>query len=212
MTTVFVCPSVHGIQRLCLILCLLLVAACAGKEGPEPAKEKEKDLSGFSGKYNAEAEKAFAEARVLWRRTIASVSAAEVCTNPEKAVTLLDKAISLEPDYAEAFLRRGLAKSELGQRDGAFEDATKAIRIRPSSEFYAYRGLISLRAGQERAAARDLEYALKEDSSQFRAHNFLGVLSLSQKDSRKACSHFKDGCSAGDCSFLEAARKEKICP
>ena len=212
MSTTFNSRPVGAARVFFGMLCLVLLTACAGKEGPESAKASEKNLSGLSGKRNPEAEKAFAEARVLWRRTISSVSAAEVCSDPEKAVALLDKAISLEPDYAEALLRRGLAKSELGQREEAFEDATKAIRITPSSEFYAYRGLISIRAGQERAAERDLEYALKQDASQYRAHNFLGVISLTRNDSRKACTHFKDGCSAGDCSFLEAARSEKVCP
>lgn len=196
------------------VLCLAL-AACAGKEAPAPSAPPatpERDLSGHSGKFNPEAEQAFAEARVLWPREIASVKAAEVSSDPEKAVALLDKAIAIEPKYAEAYLRRGLAKSELGEREGAFDDLTEAVRLDPAPASYAYRGLVCLRAGEERAAQRELEYSLKLRPSQHLAHNLMGVLHLRRDKKSQACENFKKGCSNGDCSFIESARREKICP
>lgn len=205
-----------------IAFCLML-AACAGKESPQPSAAPpapesppdpapEKDFIGPSGKYKPEAEQAFAEARVLWRRDVASVSAAESCTDPEKAVSLLSKAISLEPKYAEAYVRRGLARSELGKREEAFDDLTEAVRLNASPESYAYRGLVCLRAGEERAAQRDLQYSLKLKSSQHLAHNLMGVLELKRDKKSLACESFTKGCSNGDCAFIESARKEKICP
>lgn len=177
-----------------------------------PAPKTEIELSGYSGKFRPEAERAYAEARVLWKRQLSSLADAEVCVDPAKAVELLDKAIALEPGYAEAYARRGLARSELGEREEAFDDLTAAIRLHASAENYAYRALVSIRAGGTRAARRDLEYSLKLDAGQSRAHNFLGVLALSLDDAQEACQGFQAGCSKGDCTFLEAARQEKICP
>ena len=159
-----------------------------------------------------EAEKLYTEALGLWRHPLASVSAAEISTDPEKAATLLDRAIDLEPGYAEAYARRGLARSELNLREEAFDDLTTAIRLQPKPESYAYRALALMRSGQQKAARRDLEYALKLDASSSAAHNYLGLLALNGDKKMEACSNFRKGCSAGDCTFLSAARAEKICP
>ncbi len=136
----------------------------------------------------------------------------ERCSDPEKALSLLSKAISLDPRYAEAYLRRGLAKSELGEGEEAFEDVTAGIRLQPTAQGYAYRGLVSLRSGQKNAAEKDLRHSLKLDPKQHLAHNYLGTLALSENNQAKACASFKEGCAQGDCSFLETSKKEGICP
>lgn len=172
----------------------------------------ETEGTGLPGGYKPEAEQAFAEARVLWRRQISTLADAEICSDPEKAVGLLDKVIALEPAYAEAYARRGLALSELGRREEAFDDLTAAVRLDPKPDYYSYRALVSMRGGDERAATRDLDYSLKKRPDQSRAHNFKGVLALGRGDTTAACRAFGKGCSAGDCTFLEAAREEKVCP
>lgn len=180
--------------------------------GQETEQQRQADMAGLSGRYKPEAEQAFAEARVLWKRQLSSLADAEVCSDPEKAVTLLDKAIGLEPEYSDAYARRGLAQSERGKREEAFDDLTAAIRFEPKPEYYAYRALASIRGGDGRAAARDLAYSLKKQPEQSRAHNFKGVLELGEDNKTAACSSFTKGCSNGDCSFIEAAREAKICP
>lgn len=170
------------------------------------------EQAALPGVYKPEAERAFAEARVLWKPELSGLADAEICSDPEKAVELLDKAIALEPEYAEAYARRGLALSELGRREEAFDDLTAAIRLGSKPDYYAYRALVSMRGGDERAAARDLDYSLKKQPDQSRAYNFKGVLALGAGDKKAACQAFARGCSNGDCSFLEAAREEKTCP
>lgn len=188
----------------------LILSGCAAQLSGDAGTRRE-NLAGLSGKMNPEAETAFGQARVLWKRTLSSVSAVERCTDPEKAVALLNRAISLEPAYAEAYIRRGLAKSELGQREEAFTDLTAGIRLRPTAEAYAYRALVSIRARQIRAAQKDLEHSLQKDPRQNLAYNINGVLALMLDNKPEACAQFRQGCSNGDCSFLEAAEKEKIC-
>lgn len=189
----------------------IALAGCATgqRSDPSPSGEQQTRLSGSA---HPEAEQAFEQAMLLWKRAPASVSVGESCSDPAKAVELLDKAVTLDPAYAAAYLRRGLAKSEMGQKEESFDDVTAAIRLKPSAEAYAYRALVSIRAGQPRAAQKDLAYALEKTPKHPLALNFSGVLALTMGNTTEACAQFKQGCSAGDCSFLESAKANSICP
>lgn len=175
-----------------------------GGLGAAPAAQGGQQLR----KRPVEAERAYSEALALWEKS----SLGEVCSDPQRATALLDKAVSLAPEYGEAYLRRGLAKSELNEPEEAFEDATRGLRLVPTAESYALRGLVLMRGRQNKAARRDLEYSLSTNPSQHLAHNLLGALALSEEKDQEACASFKAGCDNGDCFFLETARKEKICP
>ena len=198
-------------RLLCCFLLLVLCAGCASKGAPETAQPKSNPM-GLSGKLNPEAETAFSQARVLWRSSQAlQTRTSEVCSNPEEAITLLDKAISLEPGFAAAYVRRGLAKSDLGQHEAAFDDATAGIRLDPTPENYAYRGLISTKAKDYTAARKDLDYSLERNPSQHLAWTLRGVLSLLEGNDKAACDDFKNACSRGDCSRLDVAQQEGLC-
>lgn len=178
---------------------VLFLAACGGHEPLKP-----NNPMGLSGKINTEAETAYARARVLWKD-------GEICTDPKLAVELLDKAITLEPKYAEAYLRRGLAKSDLRDWDGAFDDLSRSIRIKSTAEAYAYRGLISMRGGNSIGARKDLGRSIEMNPGQHRAWNFRGALSLLEGDQVAACKDFDKGCSNGDCIGYESAVKSGAC-
>ncbi|MCL2123136.1 MAG: tetratricopeptide repeat protein [Desulfovibrionaceae bacterium] len=183
--------------HLCLVVVLL--AACAGRESAPPPP----DARGLSGKRSEEAELLFAKAHVLWK--------GDTCTEPLEAVQMLDEAIAKDPDFAAAWVYRGLAHSELGKREEAFDDLTKAIRLEPRAEYYADRGLVSLRAGVFSAARRDLDYSLKKDQKQYRAWNILGETALREGNTEQACAYYARGCSNGNCEPLQRARKDGRC-
>lgn len=201
------------LKNISLLLLAILGVALSGcaTSGSDVSRTSGENLAGLSGRHTPEAETAFTQARVLWKKSLSSASGVEVCTEPEQAIVLLDKAIRLDPNYAEAYVRRGLARSELGQREEAFADLTTGIRLHPSAEAYAYRALVSIRAKQVRAAHKDLDYSLEKDPKQHLARNIMGVLALFLENRPEACTQFQQGCSAGDCSFLEAAKADKIC-
>lgn len=160
--------------------------------------------TGVSGVHNPEAEQLFAKAHVLWGRD-------ELCSDPEKALDYLDRALELEPDYAEALMRRALAENQLGYFDDAFDDATRAIRLSPTPQNYAFRGYVLLMQRQSAGARADIDHALQQDASLYRAWNFLAAVNLLDGDTEAACASFVKACSNGDCRGLEAARKEKVC-
>ncbi len=59
----------------------------------------------------------------------------------EEAMKDYDKAIELNPQYAEAYNNRGIAKAELGRNEEAMKDYDKAIELNPQyAEAYNNRG------------------------------------------------------------------------
>lgn len=187
-----------SIRVLVLLVCVG-IAGCGDKElGPH-------NPMGLSGKRNPEAEAAFARAHVLWDKH-------DVCSDPPQAVELLDKAIRLEPEYSEAYLRRGLARSDLKDWDGAFDDLSKAVRIAPTAEAYAFRGLVSMRGGNYLGARKDLDRSLSISKRQHRAWNFRGALNRLEGRQKDACNDFEEGCDYGDCIGLETSRELGECP
>jgi Flp pilus assembly protein TadD len=58
------------------------------------------------------------------------------------AIADYSRAISLKPDYAIAYYRRGLSRERIGDRAGAIADYSSAISLKPNwSEVYLSRGL-----------------------------------------------------------------------
>lgn len=187
------------VRILMLVMVVAMLTACGAQQAPKPVNPM-----GLSGKVTPEAEKYYALARVLWGKN-------DACSDPQQAVIYLDKAIAAQPDYAEAYLRRGLALSDLGRYDEAFDDLTKSIRLAPTPSAYAYRGLVSLRMGNLLGARKDVDHALELDPKLARAWNTRAGVKLQLDDIAGACSDFEKGCSSGDCTGLESARKDELC-
>ena len=184
------------------LLSILALPGCSLLE-PEKMPPKPANPTGVSGKHDPQAEQLFAKAHILWK--------GETCTDPEKALEYLDEALKIEPDYPQALIRRGLALSQLGYADDAFDDLTKAIRIEPSAEAYLSRGICLFQQGNTAGARKDLEEALRRDDSSYRVWNILGAVALKEGKEQEACESFEKACSTGDCAGIEAARREKIC-
>ena len=196
-------------------LCALLLSGCGLFTSSDPVKpgesapveEKKPALTGQvqPSTPTQEAETLYAKAHVLWKQN------SDVCSDPALAVHLLDQAIAIMPDYADAYMRRGLAYSEMGRDEEAFADLTQAIRLNPRPDRYAYRGLGLIRQQNLGGARRDLDQSIKMDKSQYRAWNFRAVISMMENKDAQACSDFKTGCANGDCIGYNAAKKEGIC-
>ena len=187
--------------------CSILLTGCGLFTSSEPAREEKPVLTGQvePSTPSQEAEILYAKAHVLWKQN------SDVCSDPALAVHLLDQAIAIMPDYADAYMRRGLAYSEMGRDEEAFADLTQAIRLNPRPDRYAYRGLGLIRQQNLGGARRDLDQSIKMDKSQYRAWNFRAVINVMENKDAEACSDFKTGCANGDCTGYNVSRKEGIC-
>lgn len=160
---------------------------------------------GLSGKVAPQAEKHFALARILWGQDGA------IASNPLLAIKHLDEAIEAQPDYAEAYLWRAKAWSELGEHEKAFDDITASIRILPTPKAYATRGLVSIRMGNFLGATRDLDYAIAHDAKLAEAFETRAIVHLQSGDVEQGCSDLLQACELGLCEGIEAAQSDGLC-
>ncbi len=72
-----------------------------------------------------------------------------------------DQAIALDPDFADAYIQRGIARDDNGDRDGAIVEYNKAIAIAPGSpEAYRNRGIAKRGKGDFAGAIADHDKAI----------------------------------------------------
>lgn len=157
----------HFLSRRSFYLVLALALLCFGCASASPEeKAPPRDLAGFAPGLNKDAQNLYAKARILWNTD-------EHCSNPELALEYLEVAIALEPEYADAYMRKALAASQLGEWDEAFADSSRAIRLEQKADNYALRSLIFMREGNYLGAAQDLERARSIDPKNSRAQEYL---------------------------------------
>ncbi len=101
----------------------LLAEAKLSKTLKERLREKEEQLK--RAKRRAEAQKLYWQAEEIAGDLLVQRRGG----NLEKAIELLTKAIEIDPEYADAYFKRGLAKYSLWDFRGAFFDMLKANEI-----------------------------------------------------------------------------------
>ena len=83
----------------------------------------------------------------------------------EKAVKTYDRAIALDPDFADAYYNRGVAKIRLKEFREAIEDFDKAITLKPDDIFcYFNRGVAKDQLKEFREAIEDFDKAIDLDT------------------------------------------------
>ncbi|MEZ6853916.1 tetratricopeptide repeat protein [Halodesulfovibrio aestuarii] len=187
------------------ILFLLLVAACllSGCSGGVVKANVSSNPTGVSGKLNREAELAYAKAHVLWKNG--------VCEDPAKAAGLLREALRLEPEYGEAWLRRGRLLIQFAEYEAAVRDLDKAVRYYPKSISYAYRGYAEFGLGNYLGAQKNYDMALDLDSANGTAWNFLGELLIAELKVDEGCEALAEGAELGFNAPYDDALASGVC-
>ena len=93
-----------------------------------------------------------------------------------KAIKDYDQAITLDPQYAEAYYNRGLAKGAQGRHEEAIHDFTQAIAINSKYvEVYYNRGFAKYKLGRNEEAIEDYDQTIALDSKHVYAYNNRGI-------------------------------------
>ena len=120
----------------------------------------------------------------------------------DRAIAYFNKAIEINPKYADAYNNRGNAYAKKGQYDKAIADYNKAIEINPRfAAAYNNRGNAYMGNGQYDKAISDYNKAIEinpRDAFAYDNRGFVYMVKLGNKN--KACSDWKRACELGDCS------------
>src|SRR5262245_57279698 len=83
-------------------------------------------------------------------------------SDPDEKIRCYNEAIRLNPDLAEAYNNRAIARGAKGDRDGALRDYGEAIRLKPDlAEAYNNRGNARRAKGDLDGALRDYDEAIR---------------------------------------------------
>jgi len=111
----------------------------------------------------------------------------------DEELRFFSEAIRLEPDFAEAFYNRGLARGAKGDFDGAIEDYIDAIRLKPDlAEAYNSRGLARRAKGDLDAALQDYNEAIRLKPDSASAFNNRGAAQWAKGDLESAIKDYKE--------------------
>lgn len=133
-------------------------------------------------------------------------------SNQKKAIEYLNKAIKLQPDYADAYNERGIAFTQLGQKPKAIEDFNKAISLKPeNANFYNNRGIVYYQLGQYQRTIDDSNVAIRLKPDNANSYNNRGASYLEMGNKKLGCRDLKKACALKQCVFLESAKSKGIC-
>lgn len=131
---------------------------------------------------------------------------------PEKALDVIEKALSNWPDDATLLSERGVIYFHLGKKSLALLDMDKAIELEPENPYrYSSRAFIKDSLGDVEGAIHDYEKAIALDPDDAIAYNNLGLLLEKQGYMEKAKKHFEraDKLSGIENQFLKVMLNQK---
>jgi len=107
------------------------------------------------------------------------------------AIADYNQAITIKPDYADAYNRRGLAKSGLGDKQGAITDYNQAIKIKPDLAIaYLNRGVAKDDLGDKQGAIADYNQAIKIEPDSPYAYFLRGLVKSNLEDNQGAITDY----------------------
>jgi tetratricopeptide (TPR) repeat protein len=114
------------------------------------------------------------EARARYDALVSQITADMYSGDYDRAIATATEAIRLNPNYANAFISRGIAYSRKADTDRAITDYNEAIRLDPKNAIAFYnRGVAYDRKGDYDRAIADYNETIQLDPKNSQAINFL---------------------------------------
>ncbi len=130
----------------------------------------------------------------------------------EKAISFLDKAISLNPNYAEPYYNRGTVYGRLGQYQRTVDDCSEALRLKPDYvNAYNNRGNAYAALGAYQKAIEDYSSAIHMMPNYIPAYINRADAYLKSGNKKSACLDARRICESGNCWILEAIQGRGYC-
>ncbi|MDH4371753.1 MAG: tetratricopeptide repeat protein, partial [Nitrospira sp.] len=104
-------------------------------------------------------------------------------SDPDQQILYYTEALRLWPNSAVTHYMRGLARSNMGDHDGAITDCTEALRLKPEdAEAYVTRGVVRDRKGDLNGAITDCTEAIRLKPNFAKAYVTRGVVCADMGD------------------------------
>lgn len=103
-----------------------------------------------------------------------------------RAIKTLSKALELDPQEATAYLHRGIAYLESGEKEKALQDFNQSLGLEPSALGYYNRALAWLEMGAEERALDDLGQAIRLAPKDRESYLLRGIVYSERGDQERA--------------------------
>ena len=107
-----------------------------------------------------------------------------------ESITMINKAIALNPEFAKAYFNRAGIRLRLSSTDEAIEDYNKVMELEPNPTIYTGRAYAYIIKKEYQKAIEDLSIAINDNPDYAEAYYYRGCVYVEQEKYSQALTDF----------------------